>query len=151
MNTNEYNALQNKVLKFLKDNYRKSMKYILQDIDTISLTSKMCNKQLLPLSSLNYQVKTIKHKNNDKLCFIVKVYQDIIFPELSFNNDINNIVSSPTNLSIWLIRYLCYSICQDDFYDKLEEKLPGNSITEQYRYLDSILFNLAISKKILLS
>ena len=80
---------------------------IIEDINDLDEVAIKCNKKEMSFSSVMYQVKFLKSQYAEELKDTIQVYNEIIFKDFSFKNDLNAMINGPYALKTWLVRYLC--------------------------------------------
>lgn len=148
LTNNEYEELIKKVLKNIKSKKNKNYNRIISDINELDEASKMCNNKQISFSEIMYQVKYLKSIYQDELHDVLLAYQEIIFPDFTYKNDLNAMINGPYSLKVWLVRYLCLEVLNYNV-DKLnKDELNGLSITRQYQKVDEFIFNKTINEKV---
>jgi len=94
-------------------------------------------------------VKYLKGIYAEALKETIQTYQEIIFPDFSYKNDLNAMINGPYALKLWLIRYLCLQKLNVDLSSLINENIKNLSITQQYQKIDVILFNNILNVKVL--
>lgn len=144
----QYEELQKQTIKSMNEINNKKIKEIITEIESINDLNYLCEKKIMPYGTIQYKTRTIKTKYHDEINQVIKLYHRIIFPDLSFNTDVNSMINGPYSLKIWLTRYLCYALCHEDLTQYLNDDFYSMSITEQFQLIDLILFNLVLTKKV---
>ena len=145
----EYDELVSKVVKHFKTKKFNEMYLdIIEDINDLDEAAIKCNKKEMSFSSVMYQVKFLKSQYAEELKETIQVYNEIIFKDFSFKNDLNAMINGPYALKTWLVRYLCIDSLTIDLADLIKMDLSTFSITRQYQEIDIILFNKIVNKKV---
>lgn len=144
----QYEELQKQAIKTIDGINNKKLKEIITEIESINDLTYLCDKKIMPYGTIQYKIRNIKAKYHDEINQVIQVYHQIIFPDhLSFNTDVNSMINGPYSLKIWLLRYLCYSLCKEDLTQYLNDDFYEMNITEQFQLIDLILFNFVLNKK----
>lgn len=150
LSNSEFEQLQNLVIKkFSSKRYQEKFKDILMDIKELDESAYLCSKKEMTYSSVMYQVKYLKGIYTEALKETIQTYQEIIFPDFSYKNDLNAMINGPYALKLWLIRYLCLQKLNVDLSSLINEDIKNLSITQQYQKIDVILFNNILNVKVL--
>lgn len=144
----EYEELICNVIKNIKRKKNKVYNGIISDIYELDEASKMCNNKLISFSEIMYQVKYLKSIYSDALHDAMLAYQEIIFPDFSYKNDLNVMINGPYALKIWLVRYLCLEVINYNIDHLKNNEITNLSITRQYQLIDELLFNKTINEKV---
>lgn len=149
LSVKEYDILQKEVIAALsKKRFTERYKEIISDIKELSKASDLCNKQEITYSSVLHQVRFLKGTYNDELKEIIQSYQEIIFPDFTYKNDLNTMINGPYALKIWLTRYLCLRVLKCELSDVIQFDLKDLSITQQYQEIDVMLFQTFMNVKV---
>lgn len=145
----EYDNLQKEAVSILSSKrFSGRYKEIVNDIKELTKASEKCNKQEITYSSVLHQVRFLKGTYNEELKTIIQSYQEIIFPDFSYKNDLNAMINGPYALKLWLIRYMCLKVLKCELNEIVNIELKDYSITQQYQEIDVILFNAMINVKV---
>ena len=145
----EYEDLVSQVIKHIKNKKFNGMYLdIIEDFNELDEAVIICNNKEKSFSSLMYQVKFLKSQYAEELKETIQVYNDIIFKDFSFKNDLNTMINGPYALKMWLVRYLCLDTLSIELSDLIKEDMSSFSITRQYQEIDIILFKKTVNKKV---
>lgn len=145
----EYDNLQKEAVSILNSKrFSGRYKEIVNDIKELTKASEKCNKQEITYSSVLHQVRFLKGTYNEELKTIIQSYQEIIFPDFSYKNDLNAMINGPYALKLWLIRYMCLKVLKCELNEIVNIELKEYSITQQYQEIDVLLFNAMINVKV---
>lgn len=145
----EYDELVSKVVRHFKSKKFNGMYLdIIEDINELDDAAIKCNNKEKSFSSVMYQVKFLKSQYAEELKDTIQVYNEIIFKDFSFKNDLNAMINGPYALKTWLIRYLCIDSLTIDLSDLVKIDMTSFSVTRQYQEIDIILFNKIVNKKV---
>ncbi len=146
----EYDNLQKEVMKVLSSKrFTGRYKEIIGDIKELAKASDLCNKQEITYSSVLHQVRFLKGTYCEEIKEIIQSYQEIIFPDFSYKNDLNAMINGPYALKIWLMRYLCLKVLKCELKEIIQGNLSELSITQQYQEIDGMLFQATINVKVM--
>lgn len=149
MNQNEYEQLQQNVVKILSiKRFNGRYKEIVNDINDLKDISNQCNLQEISFSEVLHQTRFLKGKYGEELKDIIQQYNEIIFPDFTYKNDLNTIINGANSLRLWLIRYLCLKVLKTTLYDLINEDYSSFSITQQYQQIDQVIFNEFLNVKV---
>ena len=145
---NEYNVLVENVIKYFSSKQFNGMYMdIIEDIKELDEASISCNKREKSFSTVMYQVKFLKSQYVEELKDTIQTYNEIIFKDFSFKNDLNAMINGPYALKMWLVRYLCLEELLIDLNDLLCNDISNLSVTRQYQEIDVLLFSKVIKNK----
>lgn len=149
LSNKEYGELVNQVIKHFKNKKFNEMYLdILEDIEELNDATIKCNNKEKSFSSVMYEVKFLKSQYADELKDTIQVYNDIIFKDFTFKNDVNTMINGPYALKMWLVRYLCLDNLSIDLSELIKEDISSFSITRQYQEIDIVLFKKTANKKV---
>lgn len=149
LSNKEYEELVNQVIKHFKNKKFNEMYLdILEDIEELNDATIKCNNKEKSFSSVMYEVKFLKSQYADELKDTIQVYNDIIFKDFTFKNDVNTMINGPYALKMWLVRYLCLDNLSIDLSELIKEDISSFSITRQYQEIDIVLFKKTANKKV---
>ena len=149
LSNKEYEELVNQVIKHFKNKKFNEMYLdILEDIEELNDATIKCNNKEKSFSSVMYEVKFLKSQYADELKDTIQVYNDIIFKDFTFKNDMNTMINGPYALKMWLVRYLCLDNLSIDLSELIKEDISSFSITRQYQEIDIVLFKKTANKKV---
>ena len=148
LSNKEYEELVAQVVKKLRSKKNFNHKNIINDIKELEESSKLCNLKEKTYSSIMYQVRFLKSKYQDELKDIIATYQEIIFPDFSYKNDLNAMINGPYALKTWLLRYVCVSLIDFELSDLIKQDISSYSITRQYQEIDILLFKKITNIKV---
>ncbi|MCI5745715.1 MAG: hypothetical protein MR270_05475 [Erysipelotrichaceae bacterium] len=137
----EFDALQNEIIEQLgKRRFTSRYKEIMSSIKELNMTSLLCKEKKLSYRSALTQVRFIKGRYSEELKEIMMQYQELIFPDFNYKNDINIMINGPYVLKMWLVRYLCLKSIKCSLNEFVNIENVEDSITQQYQYIDQELF-----------
>lgn len=146
----EFQQLQQKIIKYFSSKKNKyDYKDILNDIEELDKSSYLYSKKEMSFSSMMYQVKYLKGVYGEKIKNTIQTYQSIIFPDFSYKNDLNTLISGPYSLKLWLIRYMCLQKINFELDKLINDEIKSLTITKQYQEIDIILFKNVLDVTIL--
>ena len=149
LSNKDYEELVNLVIKHFKSKKFNEMYLdIIEDIEDLNESAIKCSNKEKSFSSVMYQVKFLKSQYVEELKETIQIYNDLIFKDFTFKNDLNTMINGPYALKMWLIRYLCIDNLSIDLCDLIKEDISSYSITRQYQEIDIILFRTTINKKV---
>lgn len=149
LSNKEYEDLVNLVIKHFKSKKFNEMYLdIIEDIEDLNESAIKCSNKEKSFSSVMYQVKFLKSQYVEELKETIQIYNDLIFKDFTFKNDLNTMINGPYALKMWLIRYLCIDNLSIDLCDLIKDDISSYSITRQYQEIDIILFRKTINKKV---
>ena len=149
LSNKDYEELVNLVIKHFKSKKFNEMYLdIIEDIKDLNESAIKCSNKEKSFSSVMYQVKFLKSQYVEELKETIQIYNDLIFKDFTFKNDLNTMINGPYALKMWLIRYLCIDNLSIDLCDLIKEDISSYSITRQYQEIDIILFRKTINKKV---
>lgn len=144
----EYDELVHQVVKYFKTKKFNEMYLdVLEDIEALDDATIKCSNKEKTFTSVMYEVKYLKSQYVEELKYTVQTYNDIIFKDFTFKNDLNTMISGPYALKMWLIRYMCLENLTIDLSELIKVDMSSFSITRQYQEIDIILFNKVIKNK----
>ena len=145
----EYEELVSQVIKHFKNKKFNGMYLdIIEDIEELDEAALQCNNKEKSFSSVMYQVKFLKSQYAEELKDIISVYNEIIFKDFTFKNDLNAMINGAHSLKIWLVRYLCETSLNVELKDLIKVDLEALSVTRKYQEIDNILFKKIVNKKV---
>ncbi len=149
LSNKDYEELVNLVIKHFKGKKFNEMYLdIIEDIEDLNESAIKCSNKEKSFSSVMYQVKFLKSQYVEELKGTIQIYNDLIFKDFTFKNDLNTMINGPYALKMWLIRYLCIDNLSIDLCDLIKDDISSYSITRQYQEIDIILFRKTINKKV---
>lgn len=149
LSNKEYEDLVNLVIKHFKiKKFNEMYLDIIEDIEDLNESAIKCSNKEKSFSSVMYQVKFLKSQYVEELKETIQIYNDLIFKDFTFKNDLNTMINGPYALKMWLIRYLCIDNLSIDLCDLIKDDISSYSITRQYQEIDIILFRKTINKKV---
>ena len=144
----EYDELVHQVIKYFKNKKFNGVYLdILEDIEELQEATVKCSNKERSFSSVMYEVKFLKSQYSEELKEIVQEYNDIIFKDFTFKNDLNTMISGPYALKMWLVRYMCLDNLNTDLSNLINIDMASFSITRQYQEIDVILFKKVMKNK----
>lgn len=148
INNNEYNELVIQVIKKFKNNKNNEIyKDIIDDIKDLNEASILCNKREKSFSSVMYHVKFLKSQYVEEIKYAIQSYNEIIFKDFSFKNDLNAMINGPHALKMWLLRYLCLDDLSVELSEIINTDISSFSVTHQYQEIDTLLFKKVMKNK----
>lgn len=145
----EYEELMSQVIKHFKSKKFNGMYVdLITDINELDEAAVQCNNKERSFSSVMYQVKFLKSKYAEQLKDTIQIYNEIIFKDFTFKNDLNAMINGPYALKIWLTRYLCIDNLTIELSELIKSDMSSYSITRQYQEIDVILFKKIANKKV---
>ena len=145
----EYDELISKVIKYFKNKKFNAMYVdIIEDIEDLDEAVNQCNNKEKSFSSLMYQVKFLKSQYAEELKDVIMIYNEIIFKDFSFKNDLNTMINGAHSLKVWLVRYLCVDNLNIELSELIKKDLENMSVTCKYQEIDNILFKKTVNKTV---
>jgi hypothetical protein len=144
----EYDELVHQVINYFKNRKFNEMYLdVLDDIEDLQEATTKCNNKEKSFSSVMYEVKFLKSQYVEELKYAIQTYNEIIFKDFTFKNDLNAMINGPYALKMWLIRYVCLDNLTIDLCDLINIDMSNFSVTRQYQEIDIILFKKTIKNK----